>query len=311
MRPRDDAVSTVIGTIVILAILSTALVYVNAFHVPRQGANLETQGSERTEAALLALAVELQSQPRGPSLQEVPLQAERASPPLLSGIVLSPALAPGSASIDAGAPRLTLTAELDAPADGVPANDPIREDLGNGRMRLYLLGNTTDGLATGAVEARVGGAYTSPTSYRVEAGLVLANRSDGSAALAAPNIQVQRQSVTSVAWRVPLLAGASEEIAGSASAQLALRPGPESELGGGRAYAATLRVETDNLAAWRVALEETFGSAAVITVAPNADGSHGVVEASIQPPSGTPATTRGVELRLWAVRHEVSLAQRT
>lgn len=310
MRSRDEGVSTVVGAIIILAILGTSLLYVNAFYVPRQGASLEVGSAERTEAALMGFATALRSGSNGPSLHDIPLRPSAGQPPLLAGVVLSPVRASGFANVDTTSPLITISAVLDAPAEGVPANDPIREDLGAGKMRLYLLGNRTQGLAVGALVARVGGAYTSAAEFRVEGGLVLSNRSEASLPLAPAGIFIQQGSATTVSWRIPLLAGASQDVAGGSSAQVGLRPGPESMLGGGRVYNMSVRIETANIGAWSRALSDALGSAAIVNQTRIGDIDNGTVDAIVLPPGGTPATTRAVEMRLWAIRYEVTLTQR-
>lgn len=309
MRRDDEAMSSVVGAIIVLAILGGSLLYVNAFYVPRQGATMEVQGAERAEAALLEIVSSLQAASAGPSVHEVPLQAPRSAPPLLSGVILTPVRPSGTLALDASATRLRVSAILDLPEEGVSAGDPIREAVGASQMRLYFLGNKTSGSEVGALSATMGGAYTEAPEYRVESGLLLANRSASSVALGRLGLFVTQDDVTSLAWRVPLLAGGEQSVAGGA-AQLGLRPGPESRLGGSRVHSATILVETENLGAWRDALEEAIGDAGTVTATPIGAPDNGTVEATILPPASVPAGTAGVELRLWAVRYETTLAAR-
>lgn len=305
----DEAVATVIGAIVLLAVLGTALVYVNAYHVPRQGAALESQGAERTEEALLRLATTLAASPKSPFVQDVPLQTPRGNPPLLSGIVLSPARATGTAALNATSPVVRISADLDAPPGGVPVGDPNREDIGGGRMRIHLLGNRTAGTQVGSLQANVGGAYTATTEYRLEAGMVLVDAGASSGAVSPPSLAVQRGTHTSVAWRIPLLAGTSGEIAGAGTVQVGLRPGPESELSGGRAYRVHIEVNTTQLAAWRSALEDVVGSNGIVNATTTGPDT-GTLDVVLLPPPGTPDTVRAVEPRLGIVRYQVALGER-
>lgn len=309
MTRDDGAMSSVVGAMIVLTILGGSLLYVNAFYVPRQGAAMEVQGAEKAEASLLSIVSALQSSSAGPSVHELPLQAERGTPPLLSGVILSPARPSGTLAVDEGATRLRVFALLNLPAGGIAADDPIREQVDATTMRLHFLGNNTSPFPAGALSARVGGAYTDAPEYRVEAGLLLANRSAASVALGQLGLFVEQDAYTSVAWRVPLIGGGEQSVAGAA-AQLALRPGPESELGGSRVRSVTILVETENVAAWREALEDAIGAAGTVTTTQIGAADNGTVEATIVPPSSVPAGTAGVELRLWAVRYEATLAAR-
>jgi hypothetical protein len=307
----EEGVSTIIGAIIVLAIMGTALVYVNAFQVPRQGAALEVDAAERAEAALLSLASALQTSSDAPSVHKIPLQADRGTPPLLAGVILTPVRPGGSAGLNASSPQITMSVILDTPAGGVPSGDPIREATTDGRMRLFLLGNSTNGFGVGSLVAHTGGAYTERAEYAIEAGMLISTSGNVSAPLAAPAISIQRGAVTSLAWRIPILAGADEEIAGISLAQIGLRPGPESALGGGRVYSAVIRVETTNVAAWRLALEEVLGTTGIITTTLVGEPDNGTVEALVLAPTGTPATTAAIELHLWAIRNDLSIEQRT
>lgn len=310
MRSDDQGVSTVIGAVVILAILGTSLVYVNTSYVPRQGAALELQGAAQTEAALAALSATLRSGVAGPTAFDIPLHAESGAPPLLSGVVLSPVRAMGRADVDPTATRVTVSAVLDAPPGGVPAGDPMRTDLGAGKMRLYLLGNATTGFPLGALTTQVGGAYQKVSEHRVEGGLLLTNRSDGSTALGPAGLLVDASDATVATWRLPVLSGGIQEVSGGSSAQVGLRPGPESALGGGRAYNVSIRLETANLGAWASAMRSAVGTLGIVNQTVSGDIDNGTLDVVILPPAGTPATTRAVELRFWAIRHEVALTQR-
>lgn len=306
---RDDGISSVVGAIVVLAILGGSLLYVNAFSVPRQGASMEVQGGELAEAALLEMASALHDHATGPSVHEIPLQAPRTTPPLLAGVILSPARPPGTLALDETSTRLSVSALLDMPAGGVAVDDPIRVDAGSGQMRLYLLGNRTTGFPVGAISARVGGAYTESPEYRLEGGLLLANRSASSAALGRLGMFVDQDATTSIAWRLPLLAGGAQQVAG-AGAQVGVRPGPESALGGSLVHGVTIAVETANVAAWREALEDALGDAATVVPTIVGDPDNGTVTATVLPPASVPVGTPAIEMRLWAVRYDTTLASR-
>src|SRR5581483_8278325 len=100
MRPDDEAVSTVVGAILVLAALGLGIVYVNAYHVPSQGEALDVQAREAAQAGLASARGTLLADPSGGARSfEVPLRAPEPSPPLLSGVVLSPALGQGTLSL--------------------------------------------------------------------------------------------------------------------------------------------------------------------------------------------------------------------
>lgn len=310
MRRTDDrAAAGIVGAIIMLAVLSIALVYVNGVHVPRQGTALEAAGVEDATASMLALASDLAAAPDGPLARDVPLRPDLPLPPLLSGIVLSPARATGTLEATSSGSNLTLSVVRDAPATGVPAGDPTRVDLGGGKMRLYLLGNATSGVPLGMLRATVGGAYLDPAVLRVEGGALLSTREGASSAIAPPALSVESDTMTRVAWRLPLLAGESI-VGGGSLAQASLTPGPEAQASSGRVYNLTLEIDTDATSAWRDALSAVGGSAAFVNVTTVGEPDNGTVEATFVAPPGTPATTPGVEVHLWVVRHEVSLADR-
>lgn len=306
---RDDAVSNVIGAILVMGILGTSIVYVNAVHVPRQGAALEVAAGERAESSLLLLAADLTRVPPQEGYRDVPLRAERPVPPLLSGVILTPAQAAGSVALERG-PNVTLSVLVDAPAGGVPTNDPMRVAEG-GRMRVYLLGNATSGMPVGSLAARVGGAYVAPTEVRTEGGLVLSKQPASSLLVSPLAFTVARGANTSATLTLPLLAGAGGEVTGVSAAQVGLGPGVSSTLGGGLVHNATLRVDTSSVAAWREALQRAVGASGVVNVTLAGAPDNGTVSLDLQPPSGTAFGVKAVELRVTAVRYEVALVQRS
>ena len=293
---RDDAASTVIGAIIVLAVLSLAVVYVNAYHVPRQGAALELEGREETESSLAALAARLAEPPAAPLVAAVPVQPPPARPPLLSGVILAPARPEGRLAFDPEGPTMRVSLLHDAPPGGVPAGDPMRTDAGGGRMRVYLLGSATAAQPVGALEATTGGAYLEDLAYRVEAGAVLTLRAGASGLVSAPPLDVTRAGAeTLVAWRVPLLAGDADAVAGAPAPRVQLAPGPEAAAGGGApAHALRIEITTGAVDAWRAALQQALGTAGTVTVT----GS--TVTADVQPPAG-------VRVDLRAVRYAVTL----
>lgn len=315
MRRDDAGVSSVVGALIVLAVLGASLVYVNAYHVPKKGASLEVAARDEMEAALQRLAGDLASPGAGPLVADVPLRGEAPPPPLLSGVVLSPARGHGRLSFDTEGPRITLSHVTAAPAGGVAPGDPTRAPLPDGRARVYNLGNAASGAPVGALTLTTPSAYLEGANYSLEGGAVVAKRGGGSMLLSPPPLHVARggtptNPTTTVSWRVPLLAGAGVEVGGGERAQVSLLPGPVSLSGGGQlVHGVTVRVETDALAAWKSALEDLVGPHGVVTT--HATGpDRGVVTADILPPAGTPAGARAVELRLQAVRYEVGLAER-
>lgn len=311
LRRSDAGVSSVVGAILILAILGMSLVYVNAFHVPRQGATMEMAGREDAEAALALLAADLAAPARGSLTADLPLRPDAPGPPLLAGVVLSPARAHGRLSFEPAQTNVSVSHVTAAPAGGVPVGDPIRAALPGGLMRVWSLGNATGGVPVGSLRLAPGAAYLEGASYAVEAGAVVVKREDGSALVAPPALHVGAAGgVTTVSWRVPLLRGAAAEVGGGERAQVGLAPGPESASGGGqRVHEVSIRVDTDALQAWRTALEELVGGRGSVAVAQTGPD-RGVVTATIAAPPGTPAGTPAVELDLKAVRYAVGLAER-
>lgn len=311
----DEAVSTVVGALVVLAVLGVSLVYVNAFHVPEQGAAMEVAARDDAEAELRGLAADLSSPASGPLLADVPLRGEPADPPLLGGIVLSPVRAAGRLAFEPAQANLTLSHVTVAPAEGVPAGDPMRAALPGGLVRVWSLGNATQGVSLGALRLDAGAAYLEPATYSLEGGAVVVKRAGGSALAAPPSLRVSAGGTpgfptTVVSWRVPLLAGAPAEVSGGERAQVGLSPGPAASSGGGQLVQnVTILVQTDALAAWRAALEDLVGGRGTVTsVATGPD--RGTVTATILPPPGTPVGRAAVELDLHAVRYAVQVAER-
>lgn len=298
MRRHDDSgVAAVIGAIVVLAVIGIALVYVNAYYVPRQGAALELDAAEHAEGAFIELATMLAAAPDGPLSQEVPLSIPRATPPLLSGVVLTPLRVGGTVALEPASSKLTLSVVVPAPASGVPAGDPARESASAGNMRVYLVGSKTAGQSLGALRATTGGAYASNSSVILEGGAVSLDTRAASATVSAPSLDVEADKLS---WRVPLLAGGAAEVTGATVGQVTLTPGPEAQLGGGsKVSEVRIKVETTRLAAWQAALDDVVGGRGTITATTTA------------PDEGTlTATLSDVKLELFLVRYQVALADR-
>lgn len=310
---RDDGgAATMIGAILVLAVLGMSIVYVNAYHVPRQGAAREVAAREEAEASLVALASALQGADVAPLVDDLPLQGPRPSPPLLSGVVLSPAIAQGRLQFEPGWTNVSVSSVIDAPAGGVPAGDPMRVDVGGGRMRVYALGSASGGAPLGTILLTSGGAYLETATYQLAGGAVIVDRADGSALVSPPGLQVgAASSETTVAWRVPVLAGAAAETAGAGVAQLSLAPGPLARFGGGQlVHSVEVKVQTNALAAWKTALEQVVGARGTVSVVESAPDA-GTVTATILPPTGTPSGTPAVRLTLEGVRYELDIGSRT
>lgn len=307
MRARDDqGAATIVGAIIVLAILGTALLYVNGIHVPRQGATLERDGNEATAEALSSLASLIARPADGPVAAEVPLRADAPTPPLLAGLVLSPAIAHGSLALEPGA-LVDVSVVVDAPQSGVPADDPTREPVAGGRMRVHLLGSATAGQPVGALVARTGGAHGEPATRALEGGAVLAT-SPAEASLVEPTLAVAAAGnathpTTRISWRLPLLAGGTSEMSGTSAARVVMTPGPEARLGGGSAvHELRVRVETDHPDAWAEALRRAAGGRG--TLAQSGD----VVELTFSAPVGAPAGVASVQVDIWLARYQVSLS---
>lgn len=307
----DSGVSSVVGAILVLAVLGMSLVYVNAYHVPRKGAALEVAAREDAETALTGLASGLAAPAAGPLVFDLPLRPEAPEPPLLAGVVLSPVRAHGRLAFEPGQTNVSVSHVTTMPAGSVSPGDPIRAALPGGLMRVWTLGNATSGAGVGSLRLAPGAAYLEGATYTVEAGAVVVKRDGGSALVTPPSLHVGGSGATTVvSWRVPLLRGPAAEVGGGDRAQVGFTPGPEASTGGAaRVHEVVLRVETDALGAWRTALEELVGSRGVV-VATATGLDRGVVTATILPPPGTPAGVAGVELDLRVVRHAVGLAER-
>lgn len=316
MKRQDDGVASVIGAILVLAVMGIALLYVNAVHVPAQGQAAEVAGRERAEAALLSLASAAGGEQATNLVRDLPLKPPRTDPPLLSGVVLTPVRAEGRLGFDPEATRITLSHVTVAPAGGVPADDPVRKAEGGGRMRVYDMGNATQGQPVGALRLSFGGQYLESATYRFEAGGIMVQRATGSALVAPPPLQVTRAGtaslpVTAVEWRLPVLRGTPGEVSGAETAQVGLAPGVTSRLGGGQhVFEVTVRVETETLTAWKVALEQVVGGSGVVSATATGPD-RGVVTATILPPPGTLAGTPAVSLDLAAIRYAVDVTGRS
>lgn len=309
MRRDDVAGASIIGAIIVLAIIATSIVYVNTVHVPRQGVAMEVAASQKAAAALVGIAGKLGD--GAYVLADVPLRGERATPPLLSGVILSPARMDGTLGFLPNSSNLTVSVVIDAPAGGVPANDPVRQDLGGGKMRLYLVGNSTGALPMGALRAYVGGAYTSQAQDWVEGGAVVARRSNMSTALAAPALSITRDSTTIARWHLPLLAGTPSEVSGSQVGQVSLTPGPTATIGGGAtAYNASIVINTTMVTGWTAAMQDVVGPNGFVNTTRVGADDNGTVDVVILAPAGTAPTTKAVEFVLKLTRFEVALAER-
>lgn len=298
MKRADDAgVATVVGAILVLALLGLTILVVNSVYVPQQGATLEVGARERAEDALVVTASQ-EGSATTPFLAQLPLSSERPSPSLLPGIVLDPARADGRASFNASSTRVAIALNI----SGAP---------------VYALGNATSGAPLGALTLRVGGAYLDPARYDLAGGMVLLARGGNSSVVAPPGLHVARggsaaSPVTEVAWRVPVLAGGLQEVSGKGAAQARLVPGPVAQSGGGDLVQnVTIRVETDALGAWTAALRDLVGANGVVAASPSGPADNGTVVATILPPAGTPSGASAVRVELSLVRYEVSLATRS
>lgn len=314
-RADDRAVSSVVGALILFAILAVSLVYVNAYHVPRQGAAMEVAARDEAEAGLQALAGDLALPHATPLLTDLPLRGDPGDPPLLGGVVLSPARPVGRLAFEPARANLTLSHVTSAPASGVPAGDPIRAALPGGLMRVWSVGNATGGHPMGSLQLDPGAAYLEPAVYALEGGAVIVKREGGSALVAPPALRVAlggtpASPTTTLTWRIPLLAGPAAEASGAPRAHVTLAPGPGSASGGGQlVHGVTIAVQTDALAAWRAALEDLVGSHGTVT-ATTTGPDEGTVTATVLPPPGTPAGRAAVELDLYAVRYAVEMAER-
>lgn len=315
LRDSDAAVSAVIGGIVMLAILSGALLYVNGYRVPEQGTALEVAARENAQDELAGLAARMGAAP-APILTTLSLRPERAAPPVLGGVVLTPVRAEGTLAFNASGASIQISHLTSAPAAGVAANDPIRVARAGapGLMDVYVVGNRTSGRDVGALELAVGGAYLDSARYVVSGGAVIAKREDRSALLSPPGLQVWSSgtgatATTHVAWRLPVLSGASSETSGVESAQVALTPGPLGAAGeGAPVHETTIIVRTDALEAWRVALEDTLGALGTVTTLQDAPGvDRGTVTAVIAAPPGAPAGVAAVRTDYSSVLYEVAV----
>lgn len=313
-RADDGGAATVVGAILVFAILGISLVYVNAYHVPRQGAALEIAAGERAEDGLVSLASRLDA--REVFTHDLPLQAPPSTPPLLSALVLSPVRAPGAALLEPDAWRVGVSVLVAAPPSGVPAGDPVRESAPGGLMRVHLVGNSTTPHSAGALAVTTGGAYLEPATAQLEGGGVFAKRNGTSVPLAPPALVVGRAGslaapTTSLEWNLPLLAGRAGGVGGLGGAQATLSPGLPARVGGDAlVHEVEIRIETRSLAAWSAALESAVGAHGSVAATPGAQPDAGTIVARILPPPGAPAGAPRVQLDLTLVRHVVTLAER-
>lgn len=306
----DRGASTVIGAILVLAILGGAILYVNAFHVPRQGETMESDARAVARASMLELQGELTSN-QAPFVASVPLAPEGGRPPLLAGIILTPTRAPGALTFAATGTTLTLSHLTDAPSGGVPAGDPTRV-AEQGKMRVYDLGSASAGVPLGAIGASIGGTYLAPASYRLEGGALLATRANASSLVASPTWSATSAGSgtrTLISGTLPILAGSTSEARGLGAGSMRITPGLAVRDGAGQAvYNVTLTLRTDALGAWTAALQAALGNRATLTVTPDTGAADaGTITALVLPPSGTPASTRAVMLDLTVLRAGVAI----
>lgn len=291
MRRDDAAVSNVVGAILVFAVVGLAVLSINALYVPKQGATLEVAARETAEDALVTSAA-LQSSSTTPFLSQIPLSPSAGAPSLLPGIILDPVRPDGLATLNASATRIAISYDV-------------------GGTRYYALGNATSGAPVGALTLRIGGAYLDSATYQASAGAVLLMRGNQSAMVAPPALHVARggsaaSPITEFSWRVPVLAGGLQQVAGKGAAQARFVPGPLAQAGGGQLVGSvTVVVTTDAVEAWNTTLRELVGANGVVTVGA------GNVTATILPPAGTPAGARAVSLDLSLVRFEVALTSRS
>jgi len=266
-RRRDDhAASAVIGAIIILAVLGTAIVTINAVHVPRQGEAAEASHQQDVQRALAELVdAQAVAGADATSRVHVPLRPVAIGPRLVAGIILDPVRAGGSLDFTPDDTSVRLALILDVPPAGVPAGDPSREDVGNGTMRVWLVGNRDGGEPIGTLTAIVGGAYLTPQHYVVEGGALL---SGSGAVIVAPPIRVRQQSDGASAWtsvsiRLPILEGGGAQLGGAEAASISLVNGGLANAGGSsaRARAIIFEVEGPRADAWHDALASVGASA--------------------------------------------------
>lgn len=313
---RDDrALSTIVGAVIVLAVIGLAIMMVNTMHVPRQGASLEMAAREDAAQSLVGLSARLSTPAAGDLAWDVPLRAPPAPPALLAGVILSPARAEGTLAFNASATRITISHVVDAPPGGVPANDSMRTAEPGNRMRVHLLGNATAGQPVGALSARVGGAYAPQITFTLSGGLVLRQEPPHAPApLEALGLRVARVDTPTgplahVAWHVPLLAGTGGETSGAAAAVVALDAGPTTRIAGEtRAHELTIRIATTAVDAWRMALTDAAAGLGTVTVTAGPTPSEGVVTLTVASPAG--ASGAAVRADLQATMYALTMGAR-
>lgn len=152
--PRDDrALSVVAGAVILLAILSVTLLYINAYRVPLEGEARDKAFVDEGTRAMEALQVQLRpgSDDRPVPLlrAQLPLTQARAEPGLLAGILLTPASAAATVTLDVAGPVVEVYAvtadnetvhHLGAPGAGVPlGNLTLAIDPAYGPRQVRLL----------------------------------------------------------------------------------------------------------------------------------------------------------------------------
>lgn len=242
----EGAVASVVGVVLILAVIVGA--YANAIRtdLPALGAASEREWSATVAQALGDFARAL----AGGLADGAPLSTLLQGPPSPRGIDVPllgqavPLAATGTIAFDPACSALT--------ADHVIQEGPLVSDLNAG--------------ATGCLHFQAEPVYSSPFGYRVEAGGLLRVQADGAVVLAGPALDLDAGSPLAyrAALGAPGLRGEPTSTSlGSTSARIDLVPGPsvgEVEQSP-NAASATWRIETAFPRAWRNWFDARFAHA--------------------------------------------------
>lgn len=311
LRKRDDAASGMIGAIILLAILTTALMYTNAVYVPAQAEALAIEGRQDIEAGLADLAARAAA--GDTTLGDLPLTSPSATPRLLRGIVLDPPSLRAEALLREDT-TLRVSALIAQPTGGVPTADAIRvaED---GRMRLYLVGNATEALPLAAISVEVTGGPGARPRYDLVGGAVILDHGASSEMLTAPALDATATTANSDArtrwsWTLPVI-DIDEDAASAAgdTARARLQAAAHARTSGSDAVALTIEMTTPALDAWESHWRSVVGDRGTVVATPTSADTGSLVVTILAPPSAG-AGAAVVDYDLWLQRFDASLASR-
>lgn len=253
---RDErGVSSVLGAILVFAILASALLYVNAFRAPEKGADGERAVARALETGMDALAAATTRGSSGPATVALELAPAAPSPSLLRGIVLDPLR-----------PETTFALEPDAFAMRVRHVTPAG-------ATVWDLGSAASPADLGRFAATTAGRYVAPQSVIVEGGAAVRASAGGAVLAARPDWSwTSSGGVRTLALTVPDLEGAATNVTDSSNRIVTLAPQGTRAVGGDAVASSriVLEVWSEHNRAWAAFLNETFAPATAVVQAGNA-----------------------------------------